>query len=179
VSRVPVRPRGLFQACILPVILAAAGCLGEPTGNDGALQLQFVQQPGGAVAGVAFARQPTLEVRNGSGQLVSETIAITLTLTSNTTGAALLGTPIATTSGGTATFSDLGIDLVGSDYQITASSPNAASATSTMFAVTGPISAAFSEVTTPASLLLVGDTVTVVLQARDASGTPLTGGERP
>jgi alpha-tubulin suppressor-like RCC1 family protein len=166
----------LFQTCILPVVLAAAGCGGEPTGNSGTIQLEFVQEPGGAVAGSAFARQPTVEVRNGSGQLVTETVAVTLTLTSNATGAGLLGTPIATTIGGTATFSDLGIDLVGSNYQITASSPNAGSAVSTAFDVTGPISAAVSGVTVPASLLLVGDTMTVALQARDASGTPLTRG---
>jgi alpha-tubulin suppressor-like RCC1 family protein len=173
VSGLPLRLGALYLACILPVTLA--GCGGEPTGNGG-LELQFVQQPGGAVAGVSFTRQPVVEVRNASGQLVTETVAVTLTLTSNATGATLLGTPIATTSSGTATFSDLAVDLVGPDYQITASSPNVESVTSSAFVVTGPASVATSEVTVPVSLLLVGDTVTATLQARDASGTPLTRG---
>ncbi len=175
--RLPVDTSELFRSCILLLSVATLGCGGDgPTNNSATAQLVFAQQPGGAVAGQAFARQPVIEVRDGAGQLVSRTIAVTLTLTSGGTGATLSGTPLLTTVGGRANFADLAIDLTGSGFQLTASSPEAQSAVSSGFPVTGPIDPATSDVTVPAPLLLKGDTQTVTLRARDISGTPLTRG---
>jgi hypothetical protein len=117
-----------------------------------------------------------VEIRDGSGELVTGPVPITLTLTSPASGAVLSGSSVVMTTAGAATFAGLAIDLIGSGYQLTATSTDVQPATSTAFAVTGPISPATSAVTSPVSLLLVGDTATVTLAASDAAGTPLTTG---
>jgi alpha-tubulin suppressor-like RCC1 family protein len=175
VSHLDVNSRATVWACIMPVLLASLGCGGGPTDGGGTPQLMFVVQPGGAVAGLAFARQPVVELRDDAGRPVTTATPITVTLVS-TSGATLSGSTEIMAGNGTAVFSDLAINLIGSAYQLTGSAPNVEPVMSEAFIVTGPASASTSEVTAPASLLQVGETVTVSLVARDAAGTPLTRG---
>ncbi len=138
----------------------------------GMSELSFARQPSGATAGETFAQQPIIHVRDGAGQLVAGPVTISLQVAPNSAGATLSGTTVVSAVGGIATFNDLAIDVAGPGYQLTATGPDAQFATSAAFDV-APVP---STITAPVSRLLVGDTVTVTLHARDAAGNPLTTG---
>ena len=103
------------------------------TSNDGSVQtfavtvgvasqLVFTTEPGGAVAGGAFAAQPVVKVEDALGNVVTTaSYAVTVTITSNTgtPGASLAGCT-ETTTAGVATFSGCLIDRSGTGYTLTA-----------------------------------------------------------
>jgi alpha-tubulin suppressor-like RCC1 family protein len=168
--------RRITSGYLSSLLLVVLGCGGAPTDDGGTPTLVFVQQPGGAIADSTFARQPVVEVRDDAGGLVTGTRSITIALGAHPAGGTLSGNTVATAVDGRASFADLAVDVVGSGYELTASGSGVRPATSAAFVVTGPISATTSEVTAPAPILLVSDTMTVTLRARDAAGTGLTRG---
>jgi hypothetical protein len=98
-----------------------------------ATQLVFVTQPGGGVAGAAWAQQPVVQIQDVVGNLVTvgadATRVVTLTLTTGT--GALAGTLTATAVGGIATFSGLSLNLVGAGKVVTAAATLTSGAVST------------------------------------------------
>jgi hypothetical protein len=106
---------------------------GSPT------KLSFTTQPVGALSGVTFSTQPVLAIQDAGGDTVtSSTAAVTLSITSGTgtAGAILSGTTTVYAVDGVASFVDLSIAQVGSDYTLTATSGGLTDATSTSFTVT-------------------------------------------
>jgi hypothetical protein len=100
-------------------------------------QLAFNGQPNTTTAGATISTA-TVEARDASGQLVTTfTGDVTLAIQSGTgtPGAVLLGTTTVTAAGGVATFSDLHIDVAGTNYQLTATSGTLTSATSKFFSI--------------------------------------------
>ncbi len=99
-----------------------------------AAQLAFSLQPGGGVAGQAWSQQPRVEVQDSFGNLVSSaTHSVSLTISSGT--GALSGTSTQAAVAGSALFSALSIDLVGTKF-LTATAAGLTSATSSSFSIT-------------------------------------------
>ena len=98
-------------------------------------------QPSGAAPSVAFATQPVVQVRsNGVTDAADNTTVVTVAIVSGTgaAGAALTGTTTATAVAGVATFTNLGINMAGTGYQLRFTATNVSEATSSTFAITAP-----------------------------------------
>ena len=102
-----------------------------------AAKLAFTTQPsGGNTAGNAFGTQPVVKIQDVSGNTVTNsTSPVTLAITVGTgaSGAVLAGAVTANAVNGVATFSGLGINLAGTGYTLTASSPGLSAAISSSF----------------------------------------------
>src|SRR4029434_10328077 len=139
----------------------------EPAPAD---RLVFVTQPGSASAGVPFSIQPVLKTQDRFGSFSSaglpagKLVTVTLSAGSGT----LSGTKtldIGTAAGnGTATFTDLQIDIAGTGKQLTVTSSGLSNAVSTSFAVS-------SAVCSKLQLLVPGETAAPGT-ASGKTGTP-------
>jgi len=104
-------------------------------------QLVFTSQPGSAGVGAPFGVQPVISTKDRLGNFTTFGLAdhqnVTLTLTSG--NGILLGTTtldIGTSAGnGTVSFTDLEIDSVGTNFQITASGAGFVNSSSSVFTV--------------------------------------------
>ncbi|HEX6398003.1 MAG TPA: glycoside hydrolase family 44 protein [Steroidobacteraceae bacterium] len=103
--------------------------------------LFIATQPVGALQAAAFATQPVVHVRsNGTTDAADNSTVVTAALVAGTgaTGAQLTGTTTATASAGVATFTNLGISLAGSNYQLRFTATGVTEATSSAFAIDAP-----------------------------------------
>ena len=105
------------------------------TAGAAVVLVMATQPPASAVSGVAFSTAPTVQLRDASGNNVSQTgVSITAAVTGG--GASLVGTPSASTnSSGVATFTGLGISG-GGTFTISFSSGALTGVTSTSVVVT-------------------------------------------
>jgi hypothetical protein len=138
---------GLFL--VLAVLTACGGGGGgsgssssSSGGNPPPVRTLFVAtQPTGAAPSVALATQPVIQVRsNGVTDAADNTTVVTVAIVAGTgaAGAALTGTTTATAVAGVATFTNLGINMAGTGYQLRFTAINTAEATSSTFAITAP-----------------------------------------
>jgi len=103
--------------------------------------LVVVTQPAGSMQATAFTTQPVVHIRaNGTTVATDNTTVITVSIAAGTgaAGAQLTGTTTATVSGGVATFSNLGIDLAGTSYQLRFTASGVTAVNSSNFDVTAP-----------------------------------------
>ncbi len=139
-----------------------------------ASKLGFAVQPASAAAGASLG-SVEVRVQDAGGNTVSASDAITLTLSGGNPGATLGGTTMQSASGGVATFSTLGVNLVGTGYQLNA----------TATGLTGAASATFTITAGPASQLVFLDqpgdeaagafiSPTIRVGMRDGFGNPVT-----
>ena len=99
-------------------------------------------QPVGSVQATAFATQPVVHVRsNGSTDTADNATVVTAALVAGTgtAGAQLTGTTTATATAGVATFTNLGVSLAGTNYQLRFTATGVTEATSSAFAVSAPV----------------------------------------
>jgi len=103
-------------------------------------RLAFLQQPTDTAAGVSINPAVTVRIEDAFGNLVSTTgTVITLAIGTNPSGGTLSGTAAQNTVNGISTYADLSIDLVGTGYTLSASSPGLTGATSNPFnIIAGP-----------------------------------------
>ena len=138
---------GLFL--VLAVLTACGGGGGgsgssssSSGGNPPPVRTLFVAtQPTGAAPSVALATQPVVQVRsNGVTDTADNTTVVTVAIVAGTgaAGAALTGTTTATAVAGVAAFTNLGINMAGTGYQLRFTAINTAEATSSTFAITAP-----------------------------------------
>ncbi|RJO60461.1 MAG: hypothetical protein C4542_09195 [Dehalococcoidia bacterium] len=134
----------LVLALTLPMVLIA-GCKSSAPSNTSKMEVAttfvFTKQPTGAAPGKAFTTQPVVAVTDPYGNVIlGYTGAITLAITHGTgaSGAKLSGKITVDVSGGTATFTDLSIDIVGSGYSLTATSGSLIPTSSKNFDVAVP-----------------------------------------
>jgi hypothetical protein len=141
-----------------------------------AANLVFTTQPGNADAGASFGVVVT--ARDGQGATVTGfTGTVRLAIGTNPGGGTLSGTKSVTPVAGVATFSGLSINRAASGYTLTATASGAGSAVSAPFDITtGGISTSRSVVTVSSGSVVSGSTVTLTLQAKDASGNNITSG---
>jgi len=123
--------------CSSPFTMTLTPCAGVPGGTT-ATKVVFVQQPTDTVADQTITPAVTVQLQDNSSTNVTDpNIPITLTLTSGT--GSLLGTTTQLTdANGLATFSNLSINVVGPNKQLTATSGSLTSATSNFFNITQP-----------------------------------------
>ncbi|MFN2325198.1 MAG: beta strand repeat-containing protein, partial [Gemmatimonadales bacterium] len=138
-----------------------------------ASRLGFVVQPTNATAGLAIT--PPIQVAfqdEAGGTATTATGTITLSFSSNPTGATLSGTLSMPAVQGVATFSDVRINRSGQPYSLQAVASGFAVATSTTFSVAAGAPAALAIVTQPAGGSASGDPLAQqpVIQLRDAQG---------
>ncbi|HEU4592237.1 MAG TPA: glycoside hydrolase family 44 protein [Steroidobacteraceae bacterium] len=137
-------------------MLAALGLLGGCGGGGGggspapapspppppAQKTLFVAtQPVGAAQATVFATQPVVHVRtNGATDTTDNTTVVTAALVAGTgtAGAQLTGTTTATAVAGIATFTNLGISLAGTNYQLRFTAGGTTEATSAAFGIAAP-----------------------------------------
>ncbi|MBY0369789.1 Ig-like domain-containing protein, partial [bacterium] len=146
--------------------------------------IEFTQEPGGGVAGAAWAQQPKLGYFDAYGNPVvngAEAAASATAVLSSGTGV-LSGSATVVASGGEASFSGLSVDLAGSGKQLTATVVNAAAqsltATSAAFAITAaaPDTALSGLSASPTSLFADGQSeTTLTVSLVDAFGNPAPG----
>lgn len=111
---------------------ATASPTPSPTPNVPA-KLGFITKPVYGIAGEGIYPAPVVAIEDGLGNTVAASTApVTLSITPETgsQGAVLQGTTTVNAVSGLATFSGLSIDLTGSNYMLTATSPGLAPATS-------------------------------------------------
>jgi large repetitive protein len=102
-----------------------------------AAQLAFTQQPTNAVVDAPITPAPAVEVQDSFGTPVtSSNASVTVALASGSPAGTLGGTKTVSAVGGVATFSDLSIDTVNSNYRLTATGSGLTSATSNAFNTT-------------------------------------------
>jgi hypothetical protein len=138
-----------------------------------ATRLGFVTQPSPAVAGQPMTPPVQVAFQDGvGGTAVSATGTITLSFSSNPTGATLGGTLSAQAVNGVATFPGLTVNRAGGPYSLQANSPGFPAATSSTFAVTAGAAAALAISSPPAGAAASGDPLgqQPVIQLQDALG---------
>jgi hypothetical protein len=138
---------GLVKVGTGYTLTASSGSLTGATSNafnitpGPAAQLQFVQQPSAATAGVSISPAVTVVVQDAYGNTITSnnTTQITLAIANNAGGGTLSGTTTVTVASGVATFSNLSIDKSGTGYTLLASATGLTSSTSGAFNITpGP-----------------------------------------
>lgn len=101
-----------------------------------ASRLGFLTEPGGGTAGTIWSQQPIIQIQDAFGNLVPDATGdISVALSSGT--GTLSGTLTATASSGQAIFSDLSLQLVGTDKILTASSSGLTDISSSAFTIIG------------------------------------------
>lgn len=138
-------------------------------------KLQFVVQPGGAVAGVSFTAQPKVEIQDSAGnRVVSSSATVTINLQSGT--GPLMGTVTATAVEGLAEFTNLKLTVPGAK-SIRAQSPGLTSQTSNSFTVVHGPAASLAIINEPSNgIRNVVFPTQPKLQILDAYGNRVTSG---
>jgi Glycoside hydrolase family 44 len=144
----------LATACM---VLVSCGGGGSSSGGGGTppavLTVVVVTQPAGAAPSVPFAVQPVVHLRsNGVTKAADNSTVVTAAIVAGTgtAGAQLTGTTTATAVAGIATFTNLGINTAGSNYQLRFTATGHTEATSGAFAAVMP-GTAIPPATPPAS----------------------------
>jgi uncharacterized protein YjdB len=109
-----------------------------------ATQLAISVQPSDGVAGVALSPAIEVEIQDANGTVVpSARDPVTLAIGTNPGGGTLSGTVTVNAINGVASFSGLSIDKPGTGYTLVATSATLASATSSPFTISAPITPRF------------------------------------
>jgi alpha-tubulin suppressor-like RCC1 family protein len=160
----------LVAAAILLIIACS-----ETTTPTNATKLAFTVHPSRTTAGDVIAPAVVVAIQDDAGKTITTANnSITLATGSNTPGMMLGGTATVAAVNGVATFSDLRIN-VASNYILTATSANLASATSVQFAVvTGPaVKLGFT--VQPVNTLANATIPAVTVAVQDAVGNTVVG----
>ena len=142
-------------------------------------RLQFAVEPAtSAQSGIAFSRQPQLQLVDANGNAVAQAnLAVTATIASGPAGASLTGqATVSTNSGGLAVFSDLGISGANGPYTLNFSATNVSGVTSGTIALSAGAGARLAMVTQPSATAVSGQPFATQPAVRivDASGNPVS-----
>ena len=135
-----------------------------------ATQLVWVSQPGNGGVGQTLSTAPKVALEDANNDLESNdnTDNVTLSL-NNANGATLGGTNPVTLSGGAATFSNLTVSKVGSNYSLTATCDGLTSTSSNTFNITQ--ASTTTSVTSSKNSSTFGQSVTFTATVTPASGS--------
>ncbi|SVD76063.1 uncharacterized protein METZ01_LOCUS428917, partial [marine metagenome] len=104
-------------------------------------QILITTQPSEGPGADVFTTTPVISFKDANGNIASSSATVTASIKSGTgnSNAALIGTTSVSAVSGVAEFTDLGIDLAGTDYVLTFESSGFASVDSAAFDVTDPL----------------------------------------
>ena len=154
-----MRPMNILRAVTLALVAMLVSCGGGGGSGGGnnpppvTKTLFVATQPGGDLAGSLLAIQPVVQVRaNGVADTGDNSTVVTVSILTGTgaAGAQLAGTTTATAVAGVATFTNLAINLAGTNYQLRFTASGVTEASSAAFAVTAPIVHSLAVATQPA-----------------------------
>jgi hypothetical protein len=165
---------GVFDTLAIPATATAGS----------ASQLSMDQEPNNATAGDAISPAMTVRALDAFGNLDEAfigSVSVVIEAGTGTSGAVLVvgSTTVVTAVAGVATFSNVAINLAGTDYRLRFSATGVADTLSGAFAITpGAASVDSSLVTVGSSTVSVSGTnsTTITLQAKDAFGNNLSTG---
>src|SRR5256712_1857818 len=131
-----VGPKNLSATSNAKTAVSAAFTITAGAAN----KLGFGQQPTTTTVGQTISPAMTVQVQDSFGNLVptDNGRSITMAIAANPGGATLGGTTSVGTVNGVATFSDLSIDKVGTNYTLAASSAGLTGVTSSAFNINNP-----------------------------------------
>ena len=111
-------------AMFLAILLGGLVACGDDAETGPVFILKFATQPGNGRSTEVLGRQPAVIVVNRAGERIASSVPITLSISAGrgTPGATLLGTVTVEASFGVAQFTDIGVDLIGSNYTLRATS---------------------------------------------------------
>ena len=154
--------RVLTVGALLGVLASLSACGGGGGGSSPApppppppvqKTLFVATQPSGSVQATVFATQPVVNIRaNGVTDVTDNTTVVTVTILAGTgtAGANLTGTTTATAVAGVATFTNLGVDTAGTNYQLRFTATGITEASSSAFNVNAPVVRTLAVATQPA-----------------------------
>ena len=129
-----------------------------------------MQQPEGATVGTPFASQPTLEVLDKNGNIVTTDLSpITLTLSGGTSGAQLSSTCAGVETSGVVVYSGCSINEVGTAYTLTASEASPTQPGEYLIAPSAAFSVYSAQLATP---IITGLTPSMATAGRSTSRSP-------
>jgi CSLREA domain-containing protein/uncharacterized repeat protein (TIGR01451 family) len=102
--------------------------------------LAFNVHPSNTIAGATISPAVTVVILDAENNSTTSNADVTLAIGTNPGGGILSGTTTVAAVNGTATFSNLSIDKIGTGYTLTAASPGLTGATSGFFNITSPAS---------------------------------------
>jgi alpha-tubulin suppressor-like RCC1 family protein len=112
------------------------GCGGDSTSPPAATKLAFAVQPSLVAAGVAIAPAVQVRIQDAQGNTVTgANTGVRIDFAPGTAGASLLGAKSVNAVAGVATFTDLAVDIRGTDFSLVATAPGSQQATSDPFSV--------------------------------------------
>ncbi|MGP8162400.1 MAG: hypothetical protein ACLQAN_01235, partial [Acidimicrobiales bacterium] len=143
-----------------------------------AAKLVFISQPGNGVAGSVFSPPPVVAVEDANGNVVTtdlSTVTLSITPSSNLSGASLSSNCTANEFYGVTTFSNCSIDTAGNGYTLTATDglltpPTNASS----FNITAGPASQLVFTTSPPAATTAGTTFSMVVTEEDAFGNTET-----
>ena len=141
-----------------------------------ATQLALSTEPAGGLAEQPLGTQPTIEVRDANGHVVSNDNAtvVTVAIGTNPGGVTLGGTTAVTAVSGVASFTDLTIDKAAEGCTLTVSADGLTGATSAAFNVA--VNVATVEVTpVDVTLTALGEQAALTATAKSPSGAEVAG----
>jgi hypothetical protein len=140
--------KNMLRGALVAALIVLASCGGGGGGSGGGnapppvLSLFVATQPAGAAAAAPLATQPVVQIRsNGAINSTDNSTVVTVSIVSGTgaAGAALTGTTTATAVAGVASFTNLGIDTAGTNYQLRFTANGLTAATSSAFSISAPV----------------------------------------
>ncbi len=136
-------------------------------------KLGFSVQPGGGIAGASWFTQPVVQVQDAAGNLVtSSTLSVTVTLTTGT--GAFGGTRVLSAVGGVVTYTNLNINLAGTNKIITATGSGVTAASSNAFTITHAAASKLAFTTQPSGGSASGIWATQpVVEVQDTYNNPV------
>ncbi len=146
---------------LLGVLVSLSACGGGGGGSTPAppppppvqKTLSVATQPGGANQASAFTIQPAVRIQaNGATDIADNgtVVSVSILAGTGTAGAQLIGTTTATAVAGVATFTNLGIDTAGTNYQLRFTAAGVTEAASAAFNVTALVVRSLAIATQPA-----------------------------
>ena len=138
-----------------------------------AAKLAVITQPTNTVAGVAISPAVTVQIQDAAGNLTTSTAGVVMAIGTNPGGGTLSGTTTVNAVAGTATFSTLSIDKVGTGYTLGATSGVLTAASSGTFNIT-PAAVSSLALSAPGTAT-AGTAVSLAVTAKDAFGNTATG----
>ena len=163
-----------FSQLLAATVLLTLAC-SETTTPPSPTKLAFTVQPTGTIAGSPISPSVAVAIQDDAGNTVTtSTDNITLSTGNNTPGMTLTGTTTVAAVNGVATFTGLRIN-VASNYTLSATSPNLASATSAQFAIVPGAAAKLVFSVQPVTTLANAEIPALTIAVQDAFGNTVAG----
>lgn len=141
-----------------------------------AAKLAFGVQPTNTIAALAMSPAVTVQILDANDNLTTSTASITIAIGTNPSSATLSGTLMVSAVNGTATFSNLSLNKIGTGYTFSATSESLTAATSGTFSITPDASRSTIAAQPDAIAANGSSTSLIIVQTKDGLGNNLMNG---